>query len=517
MRRSRSTTTSSRPTRRARRPARRVRSPANGWPNGQRRSPGGCTRDIVHRFYHEQYQLDGGKQDRYVTGSDAMGLTMGVYDTKALPIYKYLHDKDHPDYAIADNFFQAAFGGSFLNHQWLIAAASPVDPAGSARRRERRPASGARRQRDAVERAALHLDAAGAGPAGPAADRDVRAGRDAAGRRCNRLACGNYGVNTMQPAFQPSRRVGGARSSRAQTDADDRRPADRQRASTGRGTRAAGRTPTATSAAPGWTNGTAATAATPTGCSDPYVDHRTASRYWPRCPDNLFQYHHQPFNYYAVLDAPRHGREPRRAPEGRGRVRAAGELVDERLQPQAGQLHQADRRGERAPGLRERAGRQRPSRRTCSSRSRAARAPRTRWSIVTYDEFGGQWDHVPPPGQGNDNGPHDIWGPGTRIPALVVAPHLKGDFVVDSDRARHDVDPRHDRAPLRARPARHARRRACPTCRPCSPRRSRRSRSSRSVGSSAAFAPRRGSRIRRGLHSARRGGHRLPSRRAAVR
>ena len=38
--------------------------------------------------------------------------------------------------------------------------------------------------------------------------------------------------------------------------------------------------------------------------------------------------------------------------------------------------------------------------------------------IVTYDEFGGQWDHVPPPGQGNDNGPHDVWGPGTRIPAL---------------------------------------------------------------------------------------------------
>ena len=60
-----------------------------------------------------------------------MGLTMGVYDTKALPIYKYLHAKGHPDYAIEDNFFQSAFGGSFLNHQWLIAAASPVDPGGA--------------------------------------------------------------------------------------------------------------------------------------------------------------------------------------------------------------------------------------------------------------------------------------------------------------------------------------------------------------------------------------------------
>ena len=57
--------------------------------------------------------------------------------------------------------------------------------------------------------------------------------------------------------------------------------------------------------------------------------------------------------------------------------------------------------------------------------------------IVTYDEFGGQWDHVSPPGQGNDDGPHDVWGPGTRIPALVLAPHLKGQFVVDSN--EHDT------------------------------------------------------------------------------
>jgi phospholipase C len=57
--------------------------------------------------------------------------------------------------------------------------------------------------------------------------------------------------------------------------------------------------------------------------------------------------------------------------------------------------------------------------------------------IVTYDEFGGQWDHVSPPGQGNNDGPHDVWGPGTRIPALVIAPHLKGSFVVDS--AEHDT------------------------------------------------------------------------------
>src|SRR3954454_22212810 len=90
--------------------------------------PGGCTEDLVHRFYQEQYQLDGGRQDRYVTGSDAVGLTMGTYHTRSLPIYRYLHQDGHPRYAIADAFFQGAFGGSFLNHQWLVAAAAPTFP-----------------------------------------------------------------------------------------------------------------------------------------------------------------------------------------------------------------------------------------------------------------------------------------------------------------------------------------------------------------------------------------------------
>ena len=58
--------------------------------------------------------------------------------------------------------------------------------------------------------------------------------------------------------------------------------------------------------------------------------------------------------------------------------------------------------------------------------------------IVTYDEFGGQFDHVPPPGQGSTTaGPHDVWGPGTRIPALVVSPFLGGSFVVDH--TEHDT------------------------------------------------------------------------------
>ncbi len=38
--------------------------------------------------------------------------------------------------------------------------------------------------------------------------------------------------------------------------------------------------------------------------------------------------------------------------------------------------------------------------------------------IVTFDENGGWWDHVAPP-------KGDRWGPGTRIPALVISPLAK--------------------------------------------------------------------------------------------
>jgi len=42
--------------------------------------------------------------------------------------------------------------------------------------------------------------------------------------------------------------------------------------------------------------------------------------------------------------------------------------------------------------------------------------------IITYDEGGGRWDHVPPP-QG------DRWGPGVRVPAIVISPYAKRRFV----------------------------------------------------------------------------------------
>ena len=38
--------------------------------------------------------------------------------------------------------------------------------------------------------------------------------------------------------------------------------------------------------------------------------------------------------------------------------------------------------------------------------------------VITYDEYGGQWDHISPP-------KGDKLGPGTRIPAIVISPFAK--------------------------------------------------------------------------------------------
>jgi phospholipase C len=81
------------------------------------------TGDLVHRYYQEQLQIDGGKMDKFAQISDAQGLVMGYYDGSKLPVFKLAQQ-----YTLADHFFHAAFGGSFLNHFWLVCACTPVFP-----------------------------------------------------------------------------------------------------------------------------------------------------------------------------------------------------------------------------------------------------------------------------------------------------------------------------------------------------------------------------------------------------
>src|SRR6266850_794859 len=86
------------------------------------------TGDIIHRFYHEQLQIDNGvlepskgSMDKFVTWSDNPGLVLSYIDATDLPEGRLAQQ-----YTICDNFFHSAYGGSFLNHQFLVAATAPL-------------------------------------------------------------------------------------------------------------------------------------------------------------------------------------------------------------------------------------------------------------------------------------------------------------------------------------------------------------------------------------------------------
>jgi phospholipase C len=410
----------------------------NGLPRSPSNLPGGCTKDIVHRFYQEQYQLNNGQQNRYATGSDALGLTMGYYDTRSLPIYRYLHSKGHPDYAIADDFFQAAFGGSFLNHQWLIAAATP-------------PWAGM----PANQHALLDTNGMpnGTPPGSPASSgyalyHQTGPTSDPAGTQlcpsavANR-ACGDYAVNTIQPPYQPT-------SSNPVKLSPQTGPTIGDRLS-GAGVSWAWYSGGWSNAdgdylGPGWTNGPV-----PGVCGDP---NSTPNPSWPHCPNKVFQFHHQPFNYYANF-----------APGTPGRTHLRDEVELQNLVAASGKKCQLNSVSFIKPiGLEnEHPGYTSESRGSghlvdLISSIENSKCAKDTMIIVNYDEFGGQWDHVSPPGQGGTPGPHDLWGPGTRLPALIISKDLGGKFVVDNtqyDTTSIDktIEERYGLAPLSSRDA----------------------------------------------------------------
>ena len=84
------------------------------------------TNDLQHLFYANQAQIHGGRNDWFVayTNREAGGLPMGYYSRAAMQATTLWRLAS--DYTLLDNFFQGAFGGSFLNHQWLICACAPL-------------------------------------------------------------------------------------------------------------------------------------------------------------------------------------------------------------------------------------------------------------------------------------------------------------------------------------------------------------------------------------------------------
>jgi phospholipase C len=409
---------------------------ANGKLKGTGR-PGGCTRDLVHRFYNEQYQINQGRQNRYVTGSDATGLPMGYYDTKKLPIYAYLHSPGAPQYVIADSFFQGSFGGSFLNHQWLIAGATPTFTSalndGSAN--DFHSVVDANGMPTSTPLYASPLGAA-AKDAPLTASCSPPPGRPATPPN---VVCGDYAVNTIQPFFWPF--SPGTPDARRLPPLTTPTIGDRLSAARVDWAWYAGGWSNANGDvnAPGWTNGNG------TSCTDPNANTTTI---WPRCPDKIFQFHHQPFNYYSNYGV---------GTVGRTHLRDEAEFIQAARNGTLKAVSFIKPIGEENehPGYTNEGG---GSMHLVNLIKAIVNGPNGNDTliIVTYDEFGGSWDHVPPPphqrrdrdddrrrgdrdddqGRGDRKPFHDVWGPGTRVPGLLIAKKFRHSGV---DHADHDT------------------------------------------------------------------------------
>ncbi len=369
------------------------------------------TRDLWHRFYEHQMQIDGGKNDGYAAWSDAGGLALGHYDYSHSALYALARE-----FVLADNFFQGAFGGSFLNHQYLICACAPEYP--EADTAAAKPTI-ALLEKDAAGGYLPRLKTATTPPAS-ALDEPPTFARSGDIAPRNYFGDGKfYAVNTMQPPYQPSRNKP-ARDAASFEYADPNNPTTLPPQTQ----RNIGDALDAKGIAWAWYAG-AWNAAVKDGRRP-----RSKMREVIYAPETAggnpdFQAHHQPFNYFARFDPVTHAQQ--RALHLKDYADLLADIAAGRLpavtfyKPQ-GNLNQHAGYASVAEGDAHIA--------DLVAKLRAG----PQWSrmliVITYDEFGGAWDHVAPP-------PGDLLGPGARIPALIISPLAKRGAV---DHTQYDTE-----------------------------------------------------------------------------
>ncbi|MDR5813955.1 MULTISPECIES: acid phosphatase [unclassified Caballeronia] len=350
------------------------------------------TRDLYHRFYENQMQIDGGKNDKFVAWGDSGALVMGHYDTppEKLPLYKIAQQ-----YTLADNFFMGAFGGSFLNHQWLICACTPVYPNADT--------SVAKGSISSVNPDGVSLKLAKA--AGSALDANTSGLFVNSGN----LTPDFYAVNTMQPPYQPSGNkpaAGGDANLADPTAATTLPPQTQQHI---------GDLLNKANVSWAWYGGSWGAA---------LADRSVINGAVNVVPD--FQTHHQPFNYFADL-APGTTNRTQHLLDGGTSGAEFIKAIDAGTLPQVSFYKPQGNLNEHAGYTDVASGDQH----IADLISHLQKSPQ--WKnmvvVVTYDENGGFWDHVAPP-------KGDRWGPGTRIPALIVSPYSKKGFV---DHTQYDT------------------------------------------------------------------------------
>jgi acid phosphatase len=352
-------------------------------PNGFNTPTSVTTRDLWHLFYQNQMQIDGGKNDRFAAFADSGGLVMGHYNGSKLPLWAVAQK-----YVLADNFFQGAFGGSFLNHFELVCACIPVYPDA-----DKGPAKGLIA---AVDPDGVSLTLAPNSPQS-AADGPPKFVNN------GQISPDFFAVNTMQPPYQPS--------SAKPAAGGDPRFAD----------------PNVPNVLPPQHETTIGDLLSGQGVTWAwYAGARQDALDGNRSAPPTFQFHHQPFNFFVNFAPGTPARAEHLRDGGLNGVEFikaidAGQLPQVTFYKPQGNLNEHPGYADVLDG----------DGHIADLVTHLEKSPQ--WAhmlvIITYDENGGFWDHVAPPKA-------DRWGPGSRIPAFIVSPFAKHGTV---DHSQYDT------------------------------------------------------------------------------
>jgi acid phosphatase len=362
-------------------------------------SPDKIAPSPIHAFFHNREQINGGRNNMFAAMSTVGGWTMGYYDTSRMRLWQWA-----TQYTLADNFFMGAFGGSYLNHQWLICACAPE-------------------HKDAPDGMRVRLDPDGRLTKKPDSPPSALDGavQVFSGGLGGQVTSDGYSVNTSQPPYQPSGIPPAPGGDLNLADPQGTKfwgePVPPQTLKT------IGDTLSAKGVTWAWYAGSW-DAALKDG-SRPAEEKRSIIYVRGESSPN-FQPHHHPFNFYARF-APGTPDRATHLKDGEDFLKAidSGTLPAVSFYKPVGRLNQHPAYTDLALGDAHIA--------DVLERLRISRQWNEMAVIVTYDENGGFWDHVPPP---TGPGWGDRFGPGTRVPTLIISPFARRGHV---DKTSYDT------------------------------------------------------------------------------
>lgn len=352
-------------------------------PEGDPLPHGVVTRDLVHAFYQNQLQINGGRNDGFVAWGDSGALVMGHYGEASAKLRLWQIARE---FTLCDRFFMGAFGGSYINHQYLIAARPPFYPDA-----DKSPARGRIAQVEGDDPRGIRLKCK---PGSPKSAIDGPPDFVPSS-----LTPDFWSVNTMLPPYAPTYQLDPERPGYA--DWSDAKTLVPQHHAT------IGDLLSAKGVDWAWYAG---------GWNAALAGHANDGSF-PSRPN--FQPHHQPFNYFEQFAPGTAARARHLRDAGEGETprtnrfladAAAGTLPAVSFYKPQGNLNMHAGYSDVEAG----------DQHIAMVVDALRRSPQ--WQkmlvVITFDENGGWWDHVAPP-------KGDRWGPGTRIPAVIVSPFAR--------------------------------------------------------------------------------------------